>query len=108
MEQEEEDLSDPESAQQKRIKLVQGSTMPFSCSMRIPFETAEAAHMVKEALAVDEELTPDKVVRSMRVEGRDLVVDIQSTEMRLIKASSASLFDMAMVALRFLCEFDQT
>ena len=103
---EDEGDSDPEVVQQKRLKLLAGKAMPFSCTIRVPYATEQSAQMVHDTLSVDAELTPDKVDRAMRVEGKILVIEIRSTEMRLIKAVSSSFFDMAMTATRFLCEFD--
>lgn len=101
-EEEEEGLSGEET--QKRPKL--DVDMPFTCSVEVPFATARAAEITKQTLEVDAELTPDKVRRTLQVRGSVLVCSIESTEQRLLRASLASFFDMAMTATRFLCEFD--
>jgi tRNA threonylcarbamoyladenosine modification (KEOPS) complex Pcc1 subunit len=96
----EEDSDDGE--QQKRARV---EDLKYSCKMEIRFASAEAARNVMLALQVDEELTPSKVERTMDVKDEYLIVEVRATEVRLLRASTASFFDMAMVAVRFLCEF---
>ncbi|KAH9255417.1 hypothetical protein BASA81_006536 [Batrachochytrium salamandrivorans] len=102
---EEEELSGEEGVQ-KRPKL--DVDMPFTCLVEVPFATCRAAEITKQTLEVDAELTPDKVRRTLLVRGSVLVCSIESAEQRLLRASLASFFDMAMTATRFLCEFDST
>lgn len=88
----------------KRVKVE--VDMPFTCLVEVPFATERAAEITMQTLQVDAELTPDKVKRILTVRDNVLVVEIHSTEQRLLRASLASFFDMAMTAARFLCEFD--
>lgn len=102
----EEEEDDEEEVNVKRTKLEETKVdMPFTCHIEIPFPTAHSAEITMKTLEVDKELTPDKVRRVLQVKDNILIVDIYSTEQRLLRASLASFFDMAMVALRFLCEF---
>jgi len=99
---EEEVASGAEDARPKRAKL---EDLKYVCKVRIKFATNKAAVMTQQALEVDKEISPEKVERTMHVDNVFLVVEIRSTELRLLRASAASFFDMAMVAVRFLCEF---
>jgi tRNA threonylcarbamoyladenosine modification (KEOPS) complex Pcc1 subunit len=79
---------------------------PFQCVTRVPCSSSRIAQLLLNVLDVDKEIAPDKITRTMRVEGSELVVTIEASEARLLRASMASFFDMAMVAMRTLCEFD--
>ena len=79
--------------------------MPFYCYMEIPFASERSAQITRDSLAVDAELTPDKVHKNLTVKNSLLCIEIYSTEKRLLRASLTSVLDMAMVAARFLCEF---
>jgi len=98
----EESLSDDEEA----VKRARVEDLKYACKMRIKFASEKAARITCQSLNVDAELTPSKVERTLQVDGEYLVVEIRATEIRLLRASVASFFDMAMVSVRFLCEFD--
>ena len=106
---EEEEEGEDAFENRKRGKLtmeMEKKEMPYVCSIEIPFASKRSAQLTLKALEVDEELTPQKVVRSIKVEEERLIVQIKSTELRLLRASVSSFFDMCMIAVRFLCEFD--
>ena len=91
------------------VVVVDETQLRYQLTVRIPCADSRTAEWVKATLDVDKEISPDKVVRTLAVgpQGNMLIVSIQATEARLLRASVASLFDMMAVALRVLCEFDE-
>ncbi len=55
------------------IKSVEMSR-PFNVTARIKLPSAEAAHILKASLDVDEELQPGRVTRELATEGSTLIV----------------------------------
>ena len=99
------DLLEESTSDDEAVKKAKLEDLKYVCKLEIRFASERAATLTCQSLQVDEELTPSKVERSMQVRGEFLVVEIRATELRLLRASTASFFDMAMVAVRFLCEF---
>src|SRR4051794_13976592 len=98
------DLLDENSSDEEVAIKPKEEDLKYSCKLEIKFASATAAKNVLLTLQVDEELSPSKVERVMEVSGDFLIVTIRAVEVRLLRASTASFLDMAMVAVRFLCE----
>ena len=67
---------------------------PYSCTIRVPCVSEASSTLLKQVLEVDKEISPAKVSKTMTVEGNHLVVVLETTEIRLLRASLASFFDM--------------
>jgi len=67
---------------------------PFALELRVPCASPAAAALMKSALDVDKELSPAQVTRTCAVQGSELCVNIRASELRLLRASAASFFDM--------------
>ncbi|KAH7432101.1 hypothetical protein KP509_07G008400 [Ceratopteris richardii] len=63
------------------------------------------AEVVRAALAVDDELQPDKVKRDMYVEGNILSINFKANEARYLRASFSAFMDVLVLATRTIEEF---
>ncbi|KAL3696915.1 hypothetical protein R1sor_010991 [Riccia sorocarpa] len=79
----------------------------LTCNFRVEYPTEEQAKIVMTTLSVDAELQPDKVARSMTVEGQHLLISFKATEARYLRASVSAFMDMLMLATRTIEEFGQ-
>lgn len=79
--------------------------MPFCNTIRIDFDKAEHAHIVKSVLEVDKELQPHKVRKIFEVRDNSLCIYLRATEWRMLRVATSSFYDMAMVAVECLDEF---
>ena len=57
----------------KRVEITSTPSPPSRSTTTVPYETAADAEAVRATLAVDNELQPDKVTKTLRVEGKNLV-----------------------------------
>ena len=57
----------------KRVEITPTPSPPSRSTTTVPYETAADAEAVRATLAVDNELQPDKVTKTLRVEGKNLV-----------------------------------
>ncbi|TMW68677.1 hypothetical protein Poli38472_006145 [Pythium oligandrum] len=83
------------------------ATHPYECDIRLSFPEAEDAEHAMLTIQVDEELQPDKIHRSLSVDGTDLIVHFEATEIRLLRAAVASFYDMSLLVARTLLEFKE-
>ncbi|GAB9469211.1 hypothetical protein Gpo141_00006495 [Globisporangium polare] len=80
-------------------------THPFECDVCMTFPEAVDAQYALETLQVDAEIQPDKIHRTLSVEGANLIVHFQATEIRLLRAAVSSFYDMGLLVARTLLEF---
>ena len=78
---------------------------PRRSTITVRFETPAHAELAARSLAVDDDLQPDRAVKSFRVVGTDLVADLAAADARLLRVITLSLFDMVAVVVRTLREF---
>ena len=81
---------------------------PYCGSVRINFPSERQACIVRDCMIVDEELQPQKVTKNFEVEGADLVIHVQATELRMLRVALSSFFDMVSVSVKTLLEFDDS
>mmetsp|Transcript_22684 Transcript_22684/g.37926 ORF Transcript_22684/g.37926 Transcript_22684/m.37926 type:complete len:82 (+) Transcript_22684:193-438(+) len=79
--------------------------MDFKHSSCIEYETEEAARMVMNTLAVDQELNQGKVSRVLRVENNKLHISFEAVEAKLLRAAVSAFYDLLGLATRTLEEF---
>ncbi|RMX70296.1 hypothetical protein KXD40_001759 [Peronospora effusa] len=65
------------------------------------------AQFVLQTLEVDDELQPMKIHRKFVVEGTELHVHFEATEIRLLRAAVSSFYDMSLLTARTLLEFKE-
>ncbi|KAI4363683.1 hypothetical protein MLD38_019871 [Melastoma candidum] len=76
--------------------------------LTVDFESEEKASIVYAALAVDEELQPDKVRRQMSVsDDGKLNVHFEAVEARFLRASYSAFLDVLTLATRTIEEFGE-
>uniref|UniRef100_K3WQ75 Transcription factor Pcc1 n=1 Tax=Globisporangium ultimum (strain ATCC 200006 / CBS 805.95 / DAOM BR144) TaxID=431595 RepID=K3WQ75_GLOUD len=83
------------------------ATHPYECDISLAFPEAVDAAYALETLRVDAELQPDKITRTLAVEGTNLVVHFEATEIRLLRAAVSSFYDMGLLVARTLLEFKE-
>jgi len=78
----------------------------FCATIIIPFASNKNALYVKKCLDVDDELQATKVIKVLNVSGNDLKIDFFSTELRVLRVCVSSFYDMIIVLVRTLLEFN--
>mmetsp|Transcript_33857 Transcript_33857/g.34492 ORF Transcript_33857/g.34492 Transcript_33857/m.34492 type:complete len:87 (+) Transcript_33857:458-718(+) len=76
--------------------------------MRIKFSSTEKARMICDCLNVDDELQPTKVSKALEVDDSFLIVSFASSELKVLRVTMSSFFDMILVATKTLLEFDES
>ncbi|XP_039142475.1 uncharacterized protein LOC120279614 [Dioscorea cayenensis subsp. rotundata] len=86
----------------KDVASIASSSWDFSCDFEVDNGSEEHATIIREALAVDQELQPDKVRRHMSVSDGKLIVRFEAVEARffLENALSYLLFEWVPLELR--------
>lgn len=78
---------------------------PHRSTVTVRFETRAHAELAARSLSVDDDLQPGRAVKTFRVDGENLVVDLSAADARLLRVITLSLFDMIAVVVRTLREF---
>jgi len=81
------------------------NVLAHSWEICINFEREHWARIVMNTLEVDKELRPSLVQRSMTVENSNLKVSMSSSELRMLRTSISSFFDMILLATRTINQF---
>ncbi|XP_039124166.1 uncharacterized protein LOC120260691 isoform X1 [Dioscorea cayenensis subsp. rotundata] len=90
----------------KDVASIASSGWDFSCSdFEVDYGSEEHATIVHEALAVDQELQPDKVRRHTSVSDGKLIVRFEAVEARFLRASFSSFIDLVVLATKLIEEF---
>uniref|UniRef100_A0A914VQ35 L antigen family member 3 n=1 Tax=Plectus sambesii TaxID=2011161 RepID=A0A914VQ35_9BILA len=89
-----EDSSDSEPDSGEQIIDIQPETSFSSISLRVPFETANHAEIVYNALRIDKEPKRSKASRKFAVEGSTLIVEITCPDTKFLRKSLDNLFNM--------------
>eukprot|EP00741_Cyanophora_paradoxa_P015160 tig00020849_g14631.t1 len=79
--------------------------LPHKYTLEVQYPTEQSASVVYNALIVDGELQPDKIHRTMRVEGQKLIVNFECSELRLLRIAFSSFMDFLQLANRTVEEF---
>lgn len=67
--------------------------------------SAHHAGVAAAALAVDPELNPDKVAKTVAADGADVVAELSAVDARNLRLAVSAYMDMLSVTLRTLREF---
>ncbi|CAM9485441.1 unnamed protein product [Ectocarpus sp. 13 AM-2016] len=81
-------------------------SFPYHCDVEVTFPSASLATTACRTLAVDAELQPNKIIRTLRVEGSSLLAKFEATEARTLRVVLSGFYDMASVVARTFLEFD--
>ncbi|CAN0142509.1 unnamed protein product [Ectocarpus sp. 8 AP-2014] len=81
-------------------------SFPYHCDVEVTFPSASLATIACRTLAVDAELQPNKIIRTLRVEGSSLLAKFEATEARTLRVVLSGFYDMASVVARTFLEFD--
>ena len=65
----------------------------------------EEAEMVMRTLQVDGEVRPERVRREFRIEGSEFVCHMQAENLRDLRTSVQSFFDMSILTVRTVAAF---
>ena len=86
---------------------MEASAAPFCSNVQFELPSPKAASILLNTLAVDLELQPDKVSRTYAVDGTTFTATFRATEIRVLRSALSSFYDMSIVAVRALAEFDE-
>ena len=81
---------------------------PYAWQGHIDYESAEHASLVQQALAVDPELRPKEVERTLSTEGPVLVMHFRAKQLRMLRAAVGTFLDLVALATRTLDAFKST
>jgi len=79
-------------------------SLPVSASLTIPSKHAE---IFMNSLAVDKELSPESIQKTFTLvdNGTKLRIDFNASDIRMLRVSMSSFFDMAKVVIETTEEF---
>jgi EKC/KEOPS complex subunit PCC1/LAGE3 len=69
-------------------------------TLRVPLKDARYARAIFDSLVVDEELQPERVRKSLSLEGTTLVVSFAAEDWRMLRVASISFMEFLAVAVR--------
>jgi len=75
--------------------------------MSVDFKKPEWAEIAMRTLDVDKELKPRETCRELSVSGSHLIVKFGSVELRLLRTSVSSFFDMLSLVTKTINEFGE-
>eukprot|EP00558_Chaetoceros_sp_UNC1202_P006974 CAMPEP_0197241340 /NCGR_PEP_ID=MMETSP1429-20130617/7401_1 /TAXON_ID=49237 /ORGANISM="Chaetoceros sp., Strain UNC1202" /LENGTH=91 /DNA_ID=CAMNT_0042701161 /DNA_START=373 /DNA_END=648 /DNA_ORIENTATION=+ len=77
---------------------------PYKCSIDIQFLTRLHAQNAMDVLSVDKEIG-DRVTKILAVKGNIMVVNVSSSEAKMLRVAISSFYDMLSVFLKCYQEF---
>mmetsp|Transcript_13155 Transcript_13155/g.34418 ORF Transcript_13155/g.34418 Transcript_13155/m.34418 type:complete len:99 (-) Transcript_13155:1634-1930(-) len=77
----------------------------FKYDMNVPFASQDHAVIVYNSLVVDEELQPKLVIRDMSVDKDVLKVTFYTNQLRILRVSVSSFYDMLTLATKTVAQF---
>ncbi|CAM9209095.1 unnamed protein product [Discosporangium mesarthrocarpum] len=80
----------------------------FSSEVEITYPSDSLARVACNTLSVDEEIQPNKIRKSFRLDGPTMTVHFTATEEKVLRVVMSSFFDMALVVSRTFLEFDDS
>lgn len=86
-------------------RLSEADSSPTCRVIRVTLASPEHAQIAVNSLSVDKELQPERCTKRAEVDGKDVVCTVTASDLRLLRISAASYFDMLGVVLRTLREF---
>jgi tRNA threonylcarbamoyladenosine modification (KEOPS) complex Pcc1 subunit len=69
-------------------------------TLRVPLKDARYARAIFDSLVVDEELQPERVHKSLSLEGTTLLVVFAAEDWRMLRVASVSFMEFLAVAVR--------
>ncbi|TCD61121.1 hypothetical protein EIP91_009017 [Steccherinum ochraceum] len=76
-------------------------------TVRVPFASAKHASIAKQVIEVDKELQPQVVVRTIDVEGEELVATFTTLTIRLARLASNAFLENVDLVVRTIQEFGE-
>jgi len=73
--------------------------------LKIPFQDCKTATIVYNSLRVDPEPKRSQMVKEMKVEGNDLIVSFQCQEVKTMRVSLNSFFDLLRLVVQTIDQF---
>ncbi|CAM9229682.1 unnamed protein product [Sphacelaria rigidula] len=81
-------------------------SFPYHCQVVVAYPSEKLATIACSTLNVDEEIQPERIKRSIRVEGSSLLASFEASEARVLRVVLSSFYDMSLVISRTFLEFD--
>ena len=82
------------------------ANLNHTCTLYFTFQSGQVASNVARVLKVDREIQQEKVSKSFEVSSNVLKIDIRSSELKVLRVVTSSLYDMMSVVLQTMDEFD--
>ena len=84
-------------------------SLPVTATLTIPFTTSKRAQTALTSLSVDQELSPNSVHKlySILKDETTLQIIFSCQDVRMLRISMSSFFDMSKVVIETIEEFDQ-
>ena len=81
---------------------------PCTATLNIPFTTHKRAQTALNSLAVDQELSPKSISKSLTIapNTNTLQVTFSAVDVRMLRVAMSSFFDMSKVVIETIEEFD--
>ena len=74
-------------------------------TLKVPFEDAKTATLVWNSLRVDPEPKRSGMIKTLRVEGSDLIVNFECKETRTMRVSVNNFFDLLTLVFDTIDQF---
>lgn len=84
------------------------AALKFKCETKVEFDTPREAEVVYDALRVDAELRPADASRVLRLQGATVAIEFAAREIRTLRASVGTFYDLLGLAVRTLEAFSDT
>ncbi|KAG5182475.1 transcription factor Pcc1-domain-containing protein [Tribonema minus] len=81
---------------------------PYVCKLELRYPSEATAAIAKASMEVDEELQPNKVSRTLELDGNKLMAQFAATEAKVLRVSVSTFCDTAALVSRTMLEFDET
>ena len=79
--------------------------MPLEMTIKVPFEDSKSAQVAWNSLRVDPEPKRSDLVKEMRVENNQLIVDFKCQEAKTMRVSVNSFFDLLNLVVQTMDKF---
>ena len=79
--------------------------MPHQATLKIPFQNQDQATIAWNSLRVDPEPKRSGVEKTLKVEGHDLIVDFKCEEVRTLRVSVNSFYDLLYLVVQTMDKF---
>lgn len=84
------------------LNVVKSDPKPCSYEGRICFPQRHQAEIVAEAVSTDAELRPELVDRHVYIDNSTLVIQVEATDVKVLRTAVTSFYDFIRVSIRTL------